>query len=264
MRPTFLIWHWSKIAKQVLEPLKFAAPNPDTFVEMLRSSQVIIHNIDPVFLSDNDKALEYLSAFDAKEYKLSERDCITLVEAWDEALQHISPSRADNFRLLMRQFFKNNVIRYVLNKGKIGYEPALLLAEAVIKLKMRCHKDADAKAGFEKLEKRFSTMLTDADDPEMVLNAASNILEHICKKKAGKGSTLSAASKHLHNAFPHECVTESMRQLYGFYSDYPHLRHAGTSAHALRDLSEHDALVFTGIALMFSSLLSDSSYSLFD
>ncbi|HLC76157.1 MAG TPA: hypothetical protein VJB82_03540 [Candidatus Peribacterales bacterium] len=264
MRPTFLIWHWSKIAKQVLEPLKFAAPNPDTFVEMLRNSQSIIHNIDPAFLSDNDKALEYLSSFDAKEYELSERDCIALVEAWDDALQHISPPRAANFRLLMRQFFKNNVIRYVVDDGKIGYEPALLMAEAVMKLKMQCHSDPAAKRTFEKFEKRFSRLLVFSDDPEVVLGAASNLLERCCKKRAGRGRTLKQASEHLGLALPHKDTNESMCHLYDFFSDYSDVRHDGTPENALRDLTAHDALVFSAIALMFSSMLSDGGYSLFD
>ena len=61
-----------------------------------------------------------------------------------------------------------------------------------------------------------------------------NLLEAIGRTVPGvTGTTLGAICDQV-GTWPHDKLKEAMKDLYGFASDYPGIRHGGTPANALR------------------------------
>lgn len=58
--------------------------------------------------------------------------------------------------------------------------------------------------------------------------------------------------------WPHKAVKESIKKLYGFCSNYPGIRHAGSPAGRLRKLESRDALFFSVLLFSFSGYITES------
>lgn len=57
--------------------------------------------------------------------------------------------------------------------------------------------------------------------------------------------------------FPHNTVKDAMKKLYGFCSDYPHIRHAGNPGSALRLLQARDTLFCSIVLVAFAAYAID-------
>ncbi|MBZ0262047.1 MAG: hypothetical protein K8F90_15790 [Hyphomicrobiales bacterium] len=58
------------------------------------------------------------------------------------------------------------------------------------------------------------------------------------------------------SVWPHDKVRDAMKSLYGFASDYPGIRHAGTPASARRDIEMKDLVAITVLLAGFTPYLS--------
>jgi hypothetical protein len=87
-----------------------------------------------------------------------------------------------------------------------------------------------------------------------------NLLEAIGRTARGvTGTTLGAISNQV-GTWPHNKLKEAMKDLYGFASDYPGIRHGGTPANALRVVDMRDmvamSILLTGFTPYLESRLS--------
>ena len=87
-----------------------------------------------------------------------------------------------------------------------------------------------------------------------------NLLEAIGRAAPGvTGTTLGAICNQV-GTWPHEKIKEAMKNLYGFASDYPGIRHGGTPASELRAVDMRDmvaiSILLTGFAPYLESRLN--------
>jgi hypothetical protein len=83
-----------------------------------------------------------------------------------------------------------------------------------------------------------------------------NLLEAIGRTAPGvTGTTLGAICNQI-GTWPHEKLKEAMRDLYGFASDYPGIRHGGTPANALRAVDMRDMVAMSILLAGFTLYLS--------
>jgi hypothetical protein len=57
--------------------------------------------------------------------------------------------------------------------------------------------------------------------------------------------------------WPHDKVKEAVKSLYGFCSDYPGIRHAGTPANRRRDLDSRDSVAINVSLMALAAYLSN-------
>jgi hypothetical protein len=95
-----------------------------------------------------------------------------------------------------------------------------------------------------------------AHDLKTCISKASMYAEGLAAKTHGQSGTLGALCDGL-NCWPHATVRDSLKKLYGFCSDYPGIRHAGTPASKLRELECRDAIVLSMLLVSFSGYLCD-------
>jgi len=95
---------------------------------------------------------------------------------------------------------------------------------------------------------------SDADPPndlKATIEKASKLAEAFAAKQVGAPGTLGDLTDRLKHAraFPHATLGEAVKRLYGFCSNYPHIRHAGNPAGVLRALESRD-VVFVSLVLV--------------
>lgn len=88
-----------------------------------------------------------------------------------------------------------------------------------------------------------------------------NLLEAIgrlCPSVTGNtlGQICDQLGTVLNSVWPHDKVRDAMKNLYGFASDYPGIRHAGTPAHARRDIDMRDMVAISVLLAGFTPYLS--------
>ncbi len=83
-----------------------------------------------------------------------------------------------------------------------------------------------------------------------------NLLEAIGRTYPGvTGTTLGAICDQV-GTWPHEKLKAAMKDLYGFASDYPGIRHGGTPANALRTVDMRDMVAMSILLAGFTPYLS--------
>jgi hypothetical protein len=84
-----------------------------------------------------------------------------------------------------------------------------------------------------------------------------NLLEAIGRMNPGvTGRTLGAICDQV-GTWPHEKLKTAMKDLYGFTSDYPGIRHGGTPTNALRTIDMRDMVAMSILLAGFTPYLSD-------
>jgi hypothetical protein len=83
-----------------------------------------------------------------------------------------------------------------------------------------------------------------------------NLLEALGAACPGvTGTTLGVMCDQL-GTWPHEKVRAAMKDLYGFASDYPGIRHGGTPGNALRAMDMRDMVAMSVLLMGFTPYLS--------
>lgn len=184
----------------------------------------------------------------------TEADAIHMIESVHRALSsRVSAASAERFHDLVHQFLIQFNIRYEVRRpfalhATMSGVFSMLLSE----IKLIANADVHVAALVREFEEAYADLKSSRSQARIktCLQKQFNLLEGL-----GRGcpnvtaSTLGAICNQLD--WPHEKVKEAGKNLYGFGSDYPGVRHAGTPANALRDLNMTD---FISISLMLASL----------
>jgi hypothetical protein len=98
------------------------------------------------------------------------------------------------------------------------------------------------------------------EDLKHAIDRAFCFLEGSIGEKINKrGKTLSDLAKECERTglLPHKgSLANSLNNLYGFPSNYPHLRHAGQPRSKLRDLEKHDCIALSLMALLWAGYVN--------
>jgi hypothetical protein len=84
-----------------------------------------------------------------------------------------------------------------------------------------------------------------------------NLLEAIGRVYPGVTEKTLGAICNQVDTWPHEKIKEAMKNLYGFASDYPGIRHGGTPANSLRNIDLRDMVAMSILLAGFTPYLTD-------
>lgn len=94
-----------------------------------------------------------------------------------------------------------------------------------------------------------------ASDMKTVIDKAAKLAEAFVGQKLGRYESLGVLADVMktNKSVPHATIADMIKRLYGFCSDYPHIRHGGNPAGKIRDLQSRDALLASLVLIAFTS-----------
>jgi hypothetical protein len=190
-----------------------------------------------------------------------ERAIVTFVEAAHSALDELGGDELSNrYFNLLAGFTEKFSLRYDLRRP-CTLCPTLpgVFASLVRDLCALTSQDAHLDALMKDFENAVRDLRQDCSDGRIktCIQKQVNLLEAIGRTVPGvTGTTLGAICNQV-GTWPHEKLKEAMRDLYGFASDYPGIRHGGTPANALRAVDMRDLVAMSILLAGFTPYLSN-------
>jgi hypothetical protein len=203
------------------------------------------------------EAFENTSAHDFA----GERALVTFLEAAHSALEELVGDELSNrYFNLLAGFIEKFSLRYDLRRP-CTVCPTLpgVFASLVRDLRALTSQDAHLDALMKDFENAVRDLRHDCSDGRIktCIQKQVNLLEAIGRTAPGvTGTTLGAICNQV-GTLPHEKLKEAMRDLYGFASDYPGIRHGGTPANALRAVDMRDMVAMSILLAGFIPYLSN-------
>lgn len=209
------------------------------------------------------EAFENVSATDIAD----ERALIGFVESVHGVLEEFESSGNDG---LPNRYF--NLLSGFIDKFSLRYDlrrPCILcptlpgvFASLVRDLRGLTSQDPHLDALMKDFENAVRDLRDDCSDGRIktCIQKQVNLVEAIGRTAPGvTGTTLGAICNQV-GTWPHEKLKAAMKDLYGFASDYPGIRHGGTPASALRAVDMRDmvamSILLTGFTPYLESRLS--------
>ena len=185
-------------------------------------------------------------------------------EAVHDALEELGGDELTNrYFILLSGFIDKFNLRYDLRRPCI-FCPTLpgVFSSLVRDLRALTNQDPHLDALMKDFEDAVRDLRHDGSDRRIktCIQKQVNLLEAIgCAAPGVTGTTLGAICNQV-GTWPHEKLKEAMKNLYGFASDYPGIRHGGTPASALRAVDMRDmvamSILLTGFTPYLESRLS--------
>ena len=193
-----------------------------------------------------------------------ERALVGFFEAMHDALEEQGGDELTNrYFNLLSGFIDKFSLRYDLRRPCILC-PTLpgVFASLVRDLRALTIQDPHLDALMKDFEDAVRDLRHDGSDRRIktCIQKQVNLLEAIGRAVPGvTGTTLGTICNQV-GTWPHEKIKEAMKNLYGFASDYPGIRHGGTPASALRAVDMRDmvamSILLTGFTPYLESRLS--------
>ena len=207
-----------------------------------------------------DKARIYLRD-DLPKHVNTEADAIAIFEKAFKRIDDIGGDALSNkYFNLVAGFLEKYSIRYDLRRP-FTLHPTLagLFTQLLAQLKLATKNDTALFAAMQDFEESIRD-LRDSQTPAKIKTCISkqvNLLESFGRKSAGvTGTTLGAICDQV-GTWPHMKVRDSMKNLYGFASDYPGIRHGGTPANQIREIEMRDLVAISVLLAGFTPYLTD-------
>lgn len=256
---------WPEIWNDIWVPLTDDDDTPkDVFCELYRelapalkvqpSAEVLADIVD-----DTEQSLSTFRSVKAEDLR-GERAVVTFLEAAHEALEGLGHDRLSNrYFILLEQFVDKFSLRYDLRRPCILC-PTLpgIFASLVSDLRAQTQQDAHLDTLMKEFENAVRDLRHDCSEGRIKTSIQKqvNLLEAIGRAVPGMtGTTLGAICNQV-GTWPHEKMKEAMKDLYGFASDYPGIRHGGTPASAIRALDMRDMVALSILLAGFTPYLS--------
>ena len=193
-----------------------------------------------------------------------ERDLVDFFEAAHAALDDLGGDELTNrYFNLLSSFIDKFSLRYDLRRPCILC-PTLpgIFASLVRDLRALTSQDRHLDALMKDFEDAVRDLRHDGSDRRIktCIQKHVNLLEAIGRATPGVTATTLGTIGNQVGTWPHEKLKEAMKNLYGFASDYPGIRHGGTPASALRPVDMRDmvamSILLTGFTPYLESRLS--------
>ena len=189
-----------------------------------------------------------------------ERALVTFVEAAHSALEELAGDELSNrYFNLLAGFVDKFSLRYDLRRP-CTLCPTLpgVFASLVRDLRVLTGQDAHLDALMKEFENAVRDLRHDCADGRIktCIQKQVNLLEAIGRTTPGvTGTTLGVICNQV-GTWPHDKLKEAMKNLYGFASDYPGIRHSGTPANALRAVDMRDMVAISILLAGFTPYLA--------
>jgi hypothetical protein len=257
---------WSETWREIWLPLVDREDIPeDIFCELYRELAPALKERPSVeALADIiDNAAQSREAFEkTNENDFSgERSLVSFLEAAYSVLDELGGDELSNrYFNLLAHFIEKFSLRYDLRRP-CALCPTLpgVFASLVRGLRVLTSQDAHLDALMKDFENAVRDLRHDCSDGRIktCIQKQVNLLEAIGRTVPGvTGTTLVAICNQV-GTWPHEKLKEAMRDLYGFASDYPGIRHGGTPANALRAVDMRDLVAMSILLAGFTPYLSN-------
>jgi hypothetical protein len=191
-----------------------------------------------------------------------ERALTAFLEAAHSALDELAGDELSNrYFNLLASFIEKFSLRYDLRRP-CTLCPTLpgVFASLVRDLRVLASQDAHLDALMKDFENAVRDLRHDCSDWRIktCIQKQVNLLEAIGRTAPGvTGTTLGAICNQV-GTWPHDKLKEAMKDLYGFASDYPGIRHGGTPANALRAVDMRDMVAMSILLAGFTPYLSSA------
>ena len=258
---------WSETWREIWLPLIDHEGVPDDiFCEMYRALASALKNHPSVeALADIiDNPVQSRAAFETTSADdfAGERALVAFLESAHSALYELAGDELSNrFFNLLAGFIDKFSLRYDLRRP-CTLCPTLpgVFASLVRDLRVLTGQDAHLDALMKEFESAVRDLRHDCSDGRIktCIQKQVNLLEAIGRTAPGvTGTTLGAICNQV-GTWPHDKLKEAMKDLYGFASDYPGIRHGGTPANALRAVDMRDLVALSILLAGFTPYLSSA------
>lgn len=210
-------------------------------------------------IDDPDQSRERFESAIASEL-LGERELVAFLESVHELLDDFGGDALSNrYFNLLRNFIGKFNLRYDLRRPCTicptlsGIFVTLLNSISVV-----TNQDAHLAMLLRDFEESVRDLKHGCTDSRIktCLGKQLNLVEAIGASDPDiKGNTLGAICDEL-DSWPHVTVKESLKKLYGFASNYPGIRHAGSASSALRGVDMRDLVAMSILLAGFTPYLS--------
>lgn len=210
-----------------------------------------------------DNPVQSREAFEATTANdlAGERSLVGFFEEAYDALEELGGDELTNrYFNLLAGFIEKFSLRYDLRRPCILC-PTLpgVFASLVRDLRVLTSQDAHLDGLMKDFENAVRDLRQDCSDGRIKTSIQKevNLLEAIGRAYPGvTGTTLGAICDQV-GTWPHEKLKAAMKDLYGFASDYPGIRHGGTPANALRAVDMRDLVAMSTLLMGFTPYLSN-------
>jgi hypothetical protein len=256
---------WSETWREIWLPLIDREGIPeDIFCELYRELAPALKDQPSVeALADViDNPVQSREAFEtttANDFA-GERALVMFLEAAHSALDELAGDELSNrYFTLLADFIDKFSLRYDLRRP-CTLCPTLpgVFASLVRDLRALASQDAHLDALMKEFENALRDLRHDCSDGRIktCIQKQVNLLEAIGRTAPGvTGATLGAICNQV-GTWPHDKLKEAMKDLYGFASDYPGIRHGGTPANALRAVDMRDMVAMSILLAGFTPYLA--------
>ena len=185
---------------------------------------------------------------------------VTFLEAAHPALDDLGGDELSNrYFSLLSGFIDKFSLRYDLRHPCILC-PTLpgIFASLVRDLRALTNQDPHLNTLMNEFEDAVRDLRHDGSDRRIktCIQKQMNLLEAIGRAAPGVTENTLGAICNQVGTWPHEKLKEAMKNLYGFASDYPGIRHGGTPESALRAVDMRDMVAMSILLVGFTPYLA--------
>ena len=185
---------------------------------------------------------------------------MTFLEAAHPALDDLSGDELSNrYFSLLSGFIDKFSLRYDLRRPCILCPTVPgIFASLVRDLRALTNQDPHLKMLMSEFEDAVRDLRHEGSDRRIktCIQKQMNLLEAIGRAAPGVTENTLGAICNQVGTWPHEKLKEAMKNLYGFASDYPGIRHGGTPESALRAVDMRDMVAMSILLVGFTPYLA--------
>lgn len=261
---------WSETRREIWLPLieQTLAVNgegipEDIFCELYRAlAPALSSRLSVEALADIiDNPVQSREAFERTSTSdlTDERALVGFFEAVHDALEELGGDDLSNrYFNLLTGFIEKFSLRYDLRRP-CTLCPTLpgVFASLVRDLRTLTCSDSHLDSLMKEFENAVRDLRHDCSDGRIktCIQKQVNLLEAIGREFPGITATTLGAICDQVGTWPHENIKKAMKNLYGFASDYPGIRHGGTPASALRVMDMRDMIAMSILLTGFTPYL---------
>lgn len=266
--------NWNRLWREVWRPLgesAIAHDVTDLYAMLIARAQPSLmpeHRLPPPGLEAvvNDP-VQARSSFQwiAGAHFASERNVAVFLEQVSLGLGEYENGVQPRYQNLIARFVESHNLRYVAEGPPLRLRTALpgMLADQHDQLQATLDGDDHLRPMLLDLQHAVAQFCAEQSPNACreCLRLSSNLLEGVTEANSGmRGATLGPAAD-ASTKWPHAAMKQSLKNLFGFLSDYPHIRHSGSPASKLRELDCSDAILLAALAVAFGCYLAPGARS---
>jgi hypothetical protein len=248
---------WERLAAHDQAP-------PSLFSDLFRAVDDHLALPTPVaqfeqIINDSAKARDAFCDLKGSDF-MNEMAIVHFLESAHEVISDYGiPGYAELFKLFLREFLRKYNLRYRLDDPfKLRFLLPGSFANLYAELQRINTSNPHLRMLWNDFERSFDRYLRSREESDLkvCIANASKYAEGLAGTTCGNNNlSLGVLCDRLKD-WPHESVCSSLKNLYGFCSNYPGIRHAGNPASQLRVLGGKDSVIISVLLLTFTGYLT--------